>query len=453
MFFETARTSRLLLLLLLTGCGGGSGAAAAAASNAVSPPVVSQPGTSVTPVTPATTAPGATTSNSVPGSSPTIAPNGTCPTAPPLIPGTEYSATVPPFNCRAAAWNIAVSQSCSVSSGCIASWSQTVVNNTWQNGNECAGGECTIESGGADTNTYYAKTTDPTINLACTSYCDKVDYGGYPSQIKIPAVAEGASGCNGGGDSAMQVIQPDGTDIELGYVYQCGTGPNSTWTNGATLTVGAAAVCGTFTSGTPGFLQNNVGPSASGRCFLGGALRADEILSNSITHALSVTLVCGGSPGGSTWQYPAVPQASTNNCTNGPSYGPPLGARLWWDEPCSTTSAQSLTITEKYIFCTANKFGFYFTDDIGGATVAAGLGIIDAENDLMFTRYGNTNPFSTLPDWSSYLNGGVTVYTLTSHNMSNGEWNPFQGHIGSGDVLDPLVHWHWLNPCSSQGTC
>lgn len=380
-----------------------------------------------------------------------------CPAAPVLANGIEYPAGEAPFSCTTAAWNVPVSSTCATNGNCIASWSQTVIDDTWQNGNQC-NGNCVVEEADGDANIYVAASTDPSVALQCTGgsgYCDTGDNGGYPATMNIPAAAR----CSAISyfDQTMQVVQPNGTDVELAYGNGCSNGGGN-WTSGATLTVGAAANCGNLSTGSPGFLQNGVGPSASGRCFAAGALRADELAAGNIDHALSVTLVCGGSPGGSTWQYPADPGATTNSCTNGANYGPPLGSRIWWDESCTTMSSVSgLTPSEIAIFCALDKYGAYFTDDLSGGGAADGFGGFTLDSDIMFAQYGQTNPYGKLSDWSSYGNcsnaATGTCYYLASHNDASQEWNPFAGHVNSGDDLDPIKHLHWLNACSAENQC
>lgn len=389
---------------------------------------------------------------------PTAGPSSGCPAVPTLVPGQEYSATFAVF-CQSP-WTTPISANCQTGN-CTAPWSSNVITADWSGGNTCQG-FCSVTANvgsGAwgNTNYYYAQSSDPLVFVSCTGpsfQCNPTGAEAPPTQIRIPAVARGPLGCTSvTTDQPMQIIQPNGDDMEFGYVGSCGSGSGGNWQTNDTLVVQAAGHCGNIAQPGLGFFQTAEVASAAGHCFLAGAIRANELAAGVIPHALYLTGICGGSPGGTTWQYPATPGAQTQNCTNGATAGPPLGGRLWWDEPASVVNGLSLSISEKAILNALHTYGGYETDDIGGGAAATGLGEIGSESGYMFFQYGVVSPFSTLSDWTGYscpTAGSGTCYQMTSHS-SSGEWNPFTP--GTGGALDPLVHFHWLNPCSAQNTC
>jgi hypothetical protein len=407
----------------------------------------------------------------VPTPGPTAAPTSTPSPSPSasatIAPDTyvEWPGTFHPFSATSI-WNIQVPSACLTMGDCVASYSSDLISKTWQNSNTPAGGEGGV-TGQGDTDVFFASSTDPIVTITCSgpSYqCPSSSSSeAAPSTIYIPANAR-PEGCSGGGDNTMQVVQPGGVAIELGYVNNCGSGTNNAWRNGDTLSVGAAGTCpGNFYTGSPGWFAVNVIASASGRCFAGGALRAAEILAYANDgvlpdHALTMGMVCGGEPGGSSWQYPAVPGSQTDFCTDGNAYGPPLGGHLWWDESpaqmASIMASNSFTITEKYIFAALYYYGAYKTDDYGGAALDEGIAGFDSESPLEFTNY--TNPFGSLPDWVSHQNSSnfpTTEWTLNSHVNSQGDWDPWAGHVNTGDALDPIAHFHWVNACVARNNC
>jgi len=341
----------------------------------------------------------------------------------------------------------------------IASYSANVISNQFPAGLEV--GIRSTEAGQYDYNhvRFFAKATDPVINIACNQFCGPPDNGGVPATMHMPAVARPA----GGTDSEMHVVQPSGTEIDFWAVY--GTpGSDTTWSaphdmqtrdwqTGDTITAGNVTNCGNMASGI-GWVINGPGPTAAGYCQSPGQVLASELISGHINHALHITGECAIGN-----QYPSQNGASTQQCTSG--VGPPLGGREWYDVPCATTQATSLKPWEKAILCALNQYGAFFADNgNGGAFFTGGLGA-EFESEEPWRDYTGTGP-------------NKSSYTSPYAPLAAQGWSPISipNAIGTASGLrwfgaDPWNIWSelgeseaqfashifWLDPCSAQGTC
>lgn len=417
MFEVIKRTLPLVFPLAVTACGGGS-------RSTTLPPVsvsaasISNPATSPAPATAGTTAPViATTSAPV-----TASAAGGCASEPSLQNGVAYAAGWAPYGCTSSPWNVPVS-----ANPTYASYSSAVIASEFGAGNSQPVRD---EEAGPDDYghpVYYASASDPVVNLRCTAYCNTVDNGGYPATAHIPAQARPA----GGTDAHMAVIQPDGTEIDMWATSQ----PSGNWTNGSTVTAQAIANCGNFVTGS-GFTPTGPAATAGGACVAAGLLRATELLAGHIDHALFLISQCAIG-----WQYPAFPNASTDNCTAG--QGPPLGGRLWYDVPDATTNANAnLKPWEKAILNALHDFGGYLEDDVAGGAGVSGIGFL-AESGEAAAAFGLTDPFSALTaqGWTAISIAGAQQLRYIGADP----WQP------SG--VNFAAHMHWLNPCSAHATC
>ena len=167
-----------------------------------------------------------------------------------------------------------------------------------------------------------------------------------------------------------------------------------------------------------------------------GLLRANELASGHINHALFLATQCANGS-----QYPAFAGAMTDPCTGGS--GPPLGGRLWYDVPDATTNANNaLKPWEKAILNALHDYGGYLEDDIGGAAHVSGIGFA-AESGEGSYAYGTVDPFAqmTSQGWSP-----ITISGATQQRYSGADpWTP------SG--VNFAAHFHWLSACSAQQTC
>jgi hypothetical protein len=347
---------------------------------------------------------------------------GPCGAGASLTNGTNYTTTWTPYNCLTSPWNVRVS-----SNPRIASYSAAQIALQFSRGNTQP--VRSQEAGRYDYGhpVYYAAASDPVVNLRCLSYCNRTDNGGIPATFRIPARARPAQG----GDAHMAVVQPDGTEIDL---WATAT-PSTNWTAGATVTAIAAANCGNYVTGS-GFTAAGPAATAGGACLGAGSLRANELLSGSINHALFLITQCANG-----WQYPAFANATTDRCTGGS--GPPLGGRLWYDVPTETTNANpNLKPWEKAILNALHDYGGYLQDDIGGADHVSGIAFL-AESGQAAMSFGLPDPFAALfsQGWLSIpINGAFSLRYIGAD-----PWRP------AG--VDFAGHFHWLDACSAQATC
>ena len=236
-------------------------------------------------------------SPATPAPSPTVAP-----TPPPSITGmpvngVEWPTSFTPFS-SGSPWNTVVS-----GNPTIASYSASVIAAEFGSGNNqpVRDQEAGIYDYGHPI--YYAATTDPVINVACNMYCPST----YPKTMYMPAKARPALG----GDAHMAVVQPDGTEIDMWATYGTPGGRPQTrnWQAGDSVTAGNVTSCGNFFSGT-GVVAAGPAATAGGGCLSAGLLRANELASGHINHALFMATQCANGS-----QYPAFAGAVTDPCT------------------------------------------------------------------------------------------------------------------------------------------
>lgn len=404
------------LVVALAGCGGGGGGGASAL------PTTGTPAAQQT--APATSAPAIVASSPAPvppqQQSGPLAPG--CSAAPAFVNGVEYAAGWTPYACASSPWNQMVS-----ANPTYASFSASVIASEF--GSPNAQPVRSEEAGPYDYGhpVYFAHAGDPVVTLHCTQYCNHVDNGGMPATIAVPAAARPA----GGTDAHLAVVQPDGTEIDMWAVSQ----PSGKWTNGSTITAQAIVNCGSFISGS-GFVTTGPAATAGGACLGAGLLRAAELNAGVIDHALFLISQCTTG-----WQYPAYPNAATDDCSGGT--GPALGARLWYDVPDATTNANAaLRPWEKAILNALHDYGGYLEDDVSGGAGASGIGFL-AESGEAAYAFGQLDPFASLTaqGWSAVNVSGA----LGTRYIGADAWNP------SG--VNFAAHLHWLDPCSARNAC
>jgi hypothetical protein len=267
------------------------------------------------------------------------------------------------------------------------------------------------------------------VKTRCDQFC-----GTFPAQIRIPPKARPA----GGSDAHFEIIQPDGTDISMWATY--GT-PHRDWQAGDTVTAGNVSNCGSFFTG-PGTMAQGPAPTAGGACLRAGEITAAELLAGHIDHALFAAGACAEGR-----QYPAVPNATTHECTSG--VGPPLGAREWYDVPCSVTEADgALRPWEKAILCALHDYGAYMEDSGGGGAYFTGIGVDGTESSEPELDYGLPDPFAALASQGWYA---ITIPNADGHGTARARW--VGADVWNPPGVDFPKHIHWLAPCSAQGTC
>ena len=276
---------------------------------------------------------------------------------------------------------------------------------------------------------FYAAASDPLVSTRCDQFC-----GTFPPRIRIPAKARPA----GGSDAHFEIVQPDGTDISMWATY--GT-PGRDWQSGDTVTAGNISNCGSFFTG-PGTMPQGPAPTAGGACLRAGEITAAELLAGHIDHALFAAGACANGR-----QYPAVPEASTHECTSG--IGPPLGAREWYDVPCADTEANSrLRPWEKAILCALHDYGAYMEDSGGGGAYFTGIGVDGTESTEAALDYGQPDPFAALAAQGWYA---ITIPNADKHGTARPRW--VGADVWNPPGVDFPHHVHWLAPCSAQGSC
>jgi hypothetical protein len=430
----------ILIAVGAAGCGGGGGSGAVPASPSVvsgtstggtgssgagAPANPSVPAVPAVPAIPAAATPAGAIATAAPTAAPPVIVQSTA-----FQNGVEYATTFRPY-ASTSVWNTPVS-----AYPTIALYSAAVVAHQFPNGQY----DQPFRNTEAGTNDYshpiyYSSTSDPLVNIRCNQYCDPVDNGGPPAQIRVPARAQPA----GGADHHFDVIQPDGTEISMWAVNESSY-PLPSWTNGSTLTAGNIANCGSFTAGT-GTVAAGPGSTAGGACNDAGIVHANELIAGRINHALFFIAECAVG-----WQFPAFPNASTGTCTSG--VGPPLGGRMWYDVPDATTNANpSLQPWEKAILNALHDYGAYLEDDVGGGAYATGIGAsVDSEEPMM--DFGTADPFAGLAaqGWTT-----ISIPNADGHGNARLRWLGADPWRPSG--VDLPNHIHWLAPCSAQGTC
>ena len=377
------------------------------------------------------TAPSAAPGQSAPTAAPAAAtPPPTATPAPPVsgmpVNGVEWATSFTPFS-AGSVWNTPVS-----ANPTYAANSASVIAAEFNGGNSQPVRD--QEAGTYDYGhpIYYASATDPVVNVACNMYCPS----SYPKTMYMPAKARPALGS----DAHLGVVQPDGTEIDMWATYGTPGGSGQVpqtrnWQAGDTVTAGNVTSCGNFFTGT-GIVTVGPAATAGGACLSAGLLRANELASGHINHALFLISQCAvGS------QYPAFAAASTDPCTSGS--GPPLGGRLWYDVPDATTNANSaLAPWEKAILNALHDYGGYLEDDIGGASQVSGIGFL-AESGESSYAFGMSDPFAAMTNqkWSAITIPGA----FQLRYIGADPWNP--------SSVNFAAHLHWLNACSAQKSC
>lgn len=300
---------------------------------------------------------------------------------------------------------------------------------------------------------YFASSTDPTVTITCSTYCDTADNGGLPTSIHIPAKARPAGGtCASGCDKHMDVVQPDNTEVGFFGV----TTPSGDWGTSGNTSVSAsgAANCGSWLTGSG--METGGYTTAGGACVGAGLLRANEMLAgNSMGHALFIVVNCAASS--SADLYPAPPGTSTAVCTNYPSHAaPPLGSRLWLDYSDSYIRGLALPPWEQALALTLHDYGGYVMDNQAGGADVQGFAF-KPESGEMFYAFGQSDPFAGLvasPNlWS---NAG----TPSGSYQPRYQCGPAAACTSGGELWEPLSqgidfagHMHILDPCVTKKTC
>jgi hypothetical protein len=315
----------------------------------------------------------------------------------------------------------------------IASYSANVIKIQFADGN--TGAVRNQEAGRFDYGhpLYFASNNDPLIGVSCNQYCRA---GTFPTHIRIPARARVA----GASDAHIAIVQPNGDEIDMWAAYGTPGRANSDpiphqtrdWRNGDTITAGNVSNCGSFINGQ-GSMKIGPAATAGGACLGAGMLRAKELVSGHINHALFLIADCAIGD-----QYPAVPGAMTQQCGSG--IGAPLGGRLWLDLSPTAINALRIAGWEKAILIALHQYGGYLEDNNSGGNYQHGIQFL-GESDQSAVSFGQPDEFAEL-GWSA---NRAVLNVLSTRWVGSDPWNP--------PGVDFASHMHWLDPCSAKATC
>jgi len=224
--------------------------------------------------------------------------------------------------------------------------------------------------------TYYASSTDPVFTLRTTAPYGRNILNGM--RVRIPDAAQPA----GGGDAHMTVVTPDGWEYDFWRVEDKPAG-------GGTLRFGWGGRLRIDGDGT------GHGGTASRFGSIAGMIRAPELRSGRINHALFVVLHCTGDGSGyaprthrrsrdeGAYVYPAV--AGDHPCPPG-TVAAPMGARLRLAMSDAQIDAMGLPLWKAAILRALAHYGGY-VGDTGGD----GIGFM-FESSTMYTSFGWPDP-------------------------------------------------------------
>jgi hypothetical protein len=251
---------------------------------------------------------------------------------------------------------------------------------------------------------YFSKRSDPVFSL----HCSEADWGRCSIEgrrIRLPNAARPAAG----DDAHLTVITRSGWEYDLWRVQSKPRG-------GGTLV---------FSWGGRTRIDGNglrSGATASGFGNAAGIVRAGELESGRINHALFMIARCDS--GG--WVYPAVKSGSSCAQRAG---APPMGARLQLAMSSAEIDALAVPRWKKTILRAMARYGLYLGDTGGGAWG------IHLESGSSFTSFGRSDPlvaFARKSGWRSY--GGR-----------------YSGSLREG--VDWARYLRVIDPCVTRRTC
>ena len=258
--------------------------------------------------------------------------------------------------------------------------------------------------------TYYPTASDPLFTLHCTESWGRCAVEGL--QVRIPNAAKPASGSDG----HMTVVdQASGWEYDFWQVTSKPAG-------GGTL----AMSWGGRTRIDGDGLHSDATAAQFGN--LAGIIRAPELMSGQIDHALFVSIKCDSG----SYVYPA--SKSGRSCADAGLPGtnaPPMGTRLQLAMSDDQIAALPLPQWKKGILTAMAHYGMYFGD-----TGGPGFGL-QVESPATYTSFGVADPIMT---WAQGGAPGVTMW--------NGDWVL---DIASG--VDWARYLRVVDSCVAQGNC
>jgi hypothetical protein len=256
--------------------------------------------------------------------------------------------------------------------------------------------------------TYYSRPGDPVYEIRCTRPWGRCEVEG--ERIPVPAAARPA----GGGDRHLTVV-----DQATGWEYDL-WGVQSKPPDGGTLVTAWGGKTHIEGDGL------GSGGTAAGFANLAGIIRAPELMSGRIEHALFMTAPCDAG----THVHPAN-QSATSCREDGLSNedAPPLGARFQLAMSAREIDALRAPAWKKTILHAMATYGMYF-GDTGGSSWSVQL-----ESGSTYTSFGFQDPL-------------VEFARAADAPM-------WEGHhvLRLGDDIDWRHRLRVVHPCVTAGTC
>jgi hypothetical protein len=287
---------------------------------------------------------------------------------------------------------------------------------------------------------YFAKTSDPKVNLRCNAGYGRNNSNDcpLPKAIYVPAKAAAANDY----DHHIIIVEPDGREVDI---WEWGTGNTDyavrpagqqqpPWIDGQTIQVGWGGVSNIVNGSGWDDGATNGAAVVSGGDLLAGFVSASDIRAGRINHALAVDLFCN--PVGNV--YPAQIGGNANpHCNGAATSGDApvgVGARFWLDTPDATIDTYNVPIGEKAILHALHDYGAFHVDTNHYAFEFVGL-----ESPLAGVRYGTD--FAT------------PIYAQNFSNALNGFAVGVPGEGTGNDDFDTYIkpHLHVLDPCVNIG--
>jgi hypothetical protein len=277
---------------------------------------------------------------------------------------------------------------------------------------------------------YDAAKGDPGYTIACPAGCALAGAVVHvPNGALLPRPDSG-----GAGPRVMAVIDAAGgneVDLELQKLDPAATPANG---SAPPLVIAAGGSGSLDGDGTAGF-----GVVHAGVAEALGLVRAGELLSGEVPHALRFSVACAGTQSVRGGSYPFAKIVTDAPCADSVAGAPFYGARLWLD--LSDTEIAALTVPAylKTIYTALAHYGAFLTGTRGCACAT----VFAAESPASATLLGRPNPWAALARAEGVPATGPPgrreyVFSLEPPSQSG---------------LDLGAHLHVLAPCVTAQTC
>lgn len=258
---------------------------------------------------------------------------------------------------------------------------------------------------------YYSKPTDPLFTVHCVESWGTCEIEG--AEVRIPDQARPAAG----DDAHMAVI-----DAESGFEYDFWQ-VRSKPTGGGTIKISWGGK--TELDGDGRVAE----ATASGLALSAGVVRAAEIESGEINHALFMVVECTNGEA----VYPATdnPGRSCQSMGKSSADAPPMGAHFFLDMSEGEIAALGAPEWQKTVLRALATYGA-FVGDTGG-------GFIKLESGASYTSFGKQDPWTAVGEQA-----GVPSWTESGQKMYDFDMR---------NAVDWSQKMKIADPCVSQGGC